>query len=299
MNKRIGILLVLIALVSLGVAIQTRVQLRRARAVVAEDLSGNPAVREIPAPAATAAVPVVANTAEVQRIQALQRQVSELQAERDKLQSDLAAARLALAEREKAAARPAAPPAIFTNASRRAAFEERMAQLKRDDPARYEEMQKQREEFRQRIQAQADERSEFLKKVDTVDMTDAQLANHQKLLDAVEQARAMMAQIASMSPEQVAAARQQMGQMIGEVSDLYQQERVYLLEQTGRAMGYSEAEAGQFSAYIQQIYDQTAMPRGLGFGGFGRGGPNAFATPGATRATPGTPAATPAPAAAR
>ena len=166
-----------------------------------------------------------------------------------------------------------------------------MAQIKRDDPARYDEIQKQREEFRLRIQEQADERSEFLKKVDTASMTDAQRANHEKLVQAVEQARTMMSEIATMSAEDAAAARQQMFQMISSVASLYQQERRYLLEQTGRAMGYPGAEAGQFADYIQQIYDQTAVPRGFG----GRAPGNRDRGSGGATGTPGVGAPAPAP----
>ena len=284
MNKQIGVALVLITLVSLAIAIQAKVQLRAARAVVAEDLSGN-LPPDAPATNAVAPAPVSADT-DAERVQALQRQVAALQAERDKLQSDLAAAHLTLAEHAKNTARPAPPPA-GTNLSRRASFEERMAQLKHDDPARFEEMQKQREEFRQRMQTQADERSEFLKKIDTAAMTDEQRANHEKLTQTVEQARVLMARMATLSPDDAAAARQQMAEAIGSVSDLYQQERRYLLEQTGRAMGYQkDMEVGQFADYIQQIYDQTTLPRGFGGRGNGRNGPGASGSPGAGAPAP-------------
>ncbi len=283
MNKRVGVVLVLVTLVSLGWAIRAQVQLRGARRVVSEDLSGNP-LSDVPAASVVAPAPV--STAAMERVQALQREVTSLQAERDRLQSDLAAAQLTLAAREKKdAVRPVLAPADTNATVRRAAFEDRMAQLKRDDPARYEELQKQREEFRQRMQAQADERAEFLKKIDTAAMTDEQRVNHEKLAQAVEQARAMVAQIAAMSPEDAAAARQQMSETIGSVSDLYQQERRYLLEQTGRAIGYAGTDAGQFADYVQQIYDQTSLPRG--FGG-GRGGGQRSAAMGTTPAAGGT-----------
>ena len=96
MNKWIGVALVLIALCALGMAVQARVQLRRARAVVAEDLSGNSS------PDAAAAVCVASTSTPpvaVDGILALQQQVAALQAERDKLKSDLAAAQSALVSR--------------------------------------------------------------------------------------------------------------------------------------------------------------------------------------------------------
>ena len=284
MNMRLSAVLVVISLVSLALAIQAHLQLRQARAIVQEDLSGS---ATSDAPPAAVAAPLSA-AADAQQLLELRRQVAALQAARDRLQSDLAAAQLALADREKSTAVPAVS-APGSNTARRASFEDRMAQLQRDDPARYEEMQKQREEFTRRVQTQADERSEFLKKIDTAGMTGEQRVNHDKLLQAVEQARALMAQVATLPPEEAAAARRQMGEAVGTVSELYQQERRYLLEQTGRAMGYPGMEATQFADYIQQIYNQTAMPHGFG----GRSGRERAAGVPAATGTPGV--GTPAP----
>jgi uncharacterized protein YlxW (UPF0749 family) len=76
MNKWIGMALILIALVAIGVTIHhARAQLRQARAFVSEALSENPSPS------------------------ALQRQVTALQAECDKLKFDLAAAQSALVAR--------------------------------------------------------------------------------------------------------------------------------------------------------------------------------------------------------
>ncbi len=98
MDKRIGVVLVLLTLVSLGVAIRAQVQVHKARVVVAEDLSGN--LSDLPA--TPGVVPPVGVTNDVERVQALQRQVIALQAERDKLQADLTAAQTALAARDGA-----------------------------------------------------------------------------------------------------------------------------------------------------------------------------------------------------
>lgn len=281
MNIRIGIALIIVTFVSLGLAIHSHLLLRTARAIMEEELSGISDRGSLP-PATPVTAPVMAaGSDDAARILELRRQMAELQAERDKLRASLVAAESALAGRSNEPA-VVALPASATNSLNRVGFEERMAQIKRDDPARYEEMQKQREDFRQYIQAQADERAEFLKKVDTASMTDAQRANHEALLQTVAQARALMAGLATMSPEDAAAARQQMSELIGTVGTLYQQERRYLLEQTGRAMGYVGAESGQFADYIQQIYEQTTMPRGLGGRGFGNRdrGNGATGTPG-------------------
>jgi hypothetical protein len=292
MQKILMAVLVLITGVSVGLTLHTQQQLREARATRAVAPVERP-VADIPAPPAPRPAPVIADES-AQRIEALQRQVSALQADRVRLQAELASAQSAANLRDTVAINPiAAPASVSTNAPRRAPFDARMEQLKREDPVRYAEMQKQREEFRQRMEAQADERSEFLKNVDTVRMTDEQRANHEKLVETVDQVRALMAQLPNLPPEEATALRQQLAQTAGVVSDLYQKERRYLLVQTGRAMGYADAESTQFADYIQQIYDQTAMPRGLG----GRGNRNSGATRTPTGTATGTGTTTPAPAA--
>jgi len=97
MNKWFSAALVVITLFSLGMAIQAQRQLRAARDVVSEDLSGNP----LPDVMSTAAVPpaLILPPAAEDDLLTLQRQVAALQAERDKLKFDLAAAQSALVSR--------------------------------------------------------------------------------------------------------------------------------------------------------------------------------------------------------
>ena len=103
MNKRFGMALVLITLVALGFAIQSQLQLRKARDVVAEDLSGNEA------PDQPIGVPSVPGTGDAQRIQLLLQQVAALQAERDQLVADLAAAQSARTGQVRKLVQPVVP----------------------------------------------------------------------------------------------------------------------------------------------------------------------------------------------
>ena len=108
MNKWIGVALVVITLFALGMAIHAQRQLRAARAIVAEDLSGNP-VPVAPPAAGVVPAPALIPDEEDDSVVALQRQVAALRAERDKLKADLATAQSALVARaqNKAAAAPA------------------------------------------------------------------------------------------------------------------------------------------------------------------------------------------------
>lgn len=119
MNKYFGMALILITVVAVGVAIRAQRQVRTARAIVSDDLSGN-LIRDAPLAAGEPAPVFGASiTADVQRCAVLERTVAALQAERDKLQAALTAAQQALAARESTAARPVAPLAPATNALRR------------------------------------------------------------------------------------------------------------------------------------------------------------------------------------
>jgi hypothetical protein len=276
MDKRIGLLLAAITLGSIGLAVYEWRQLRAAREVAEElranvdaDLSGDPASPPGLPPSAAEMPPP--SPADLKLIEELQARVARLQAE---LAAAQAPATNRPPEKDPAASAPAAAPAApATNASWRARMEERLAQLKRDDPARFEALAKQREEFTKRIQTQADERVDYLKKVDTSAMTEEQRANHEKLLQAITQAQKLLTQMETLSPEEAGDARRQLFEAAGSLPELCQQERRYLLEQTGQALGYQAgAESAQFADYIQQIYDQTSLPRLPGFRGGNRGG---------------------------
>lgn len=289
MNRTITLLSAVLIMAS-AVAVDARLKLAR---LEAQPRSKPPAAAgKIVVPVAAPATATAVVETNSLLVAALRQQVAALGAERDRLLSDLAAARLNAADAAARSSRTEGPRGGATNDVRRAAFEERMAQLQRDDPARYEEMKKRREAFRERVQQQADERTEFLQKINTTGMTDEQRANHEKLIATAEQVRVLMAQMASLPPDQAGTVRQQLGELYGSIPELYEQERRYLLEQTGRAMGYADGETGQFADYIQQIVDQTSIPRGFGRGGRGPGGNRAGAAAAAGGATAASAAGT-------
>ncbi len=176
----------------------------------------------------------------------------------------------ALAERVPEPPKPqeeaqAAPP-------RRQSFNDRMEQMKKDDPAQYAEMQKRREEFRQNMEQRVQERADFIAAVDTKNMNDAQKENHAKLVETVALANELMAQMSQPGVERTPEMRQQMGETMAALGELYGAERSYLLEETARAAGYQGAQASEFASQVQSIIDNTTMPH---LGRHGGGGPPA------------------------
>ncbi len=165
----------------------------------------------------------------------------------------------------------------------RQSFTERMEQLKKEKPEEYAEIQKRREEFRQSMEQRAQDRAEFIAAVDTKNMTDAQKENHAKLVETVATVNELMAQMGQPGVEHTQEMHQQMGAAMGALGELYGEERRFLLEETGRAVGYQGSQAGEFADQMQVIIDNTTMPnfgrRGGGRDGHG-GGPPAPAAAG-------------------
>lgn len=163
--------------------------------------------------------------------------------------------------------------AIASRRPGREDFRQRMDQLKKENPQRYAEMQKQREEFQQRMEQEKQENADFLSSVSTQTMSEAQKANHDKLLETLAKIEALRAQQeqsgAESSAEAVQAAHQAVRAAEQELSALYGVEREYLLEQAATAAGYEGDDAAKFVDYIQETIQSTTMHRGPG----GMGGP--------------------------
>jgi len=76
----------------------------------------------------------------------------------------------------------------------RLAFIARMDPLKKERPEQYAEMEKRREEFRQRRAQQELDRADFLSSINTQTMRDAQRENQAKLLETIAKIDALRAQ---------------------------------------------------------------------------------------------------------
>ncbi len=145
----------------------------------------------------------------------------------------------------------------------RQSWEERMERMKSEEPERYAEMQQRREEFRQQIEQRVRDRSEFLDAIDVAGMNAEQRANHQKLLETVARANELGAQMMQSGfgrGEDQQDVRQEFGETMGMLNQLYEAERKYLLEATAKAAGYSGNDVPAFTEHIQSIYENTSMP---------------------------------------
>lgn len=161
---------------------------------------------------------------------------------------------------------------IASRRSGREDFRQRMEQLKKENPQHYAELQKQREEFQQRMEQEKQENADFLSSFSTQTMSEAQKANHDKLLETLAKIEALRAQQeqsgADSSTEAVQAAHQAVRAAEHELGALYEVEREYLLQQAATAAGYEGDDAAKFVDYIQETIQSTTMHRGSrGMGG--------------------------------
>ncbi len=153
----------------------------------------------------------------------------------------------------------------------RESYRERMERMKTEEPERYAEMQKRQEEFRARMRAANEERDNYLASVDTSRMTAEQKANHERLLAALKMRDTLGERMRPDAENPLTEEeRQEFFKSMRDIGPMMEQERRYLLEETGRTYG---EDGAAFAEYIQDLMDYTTPWRGPGRRGGGRGGP--------------------------
>ena len=156
----------------------------------------------------------------------------------------------------------------------RPSWEERMAQMKEEDPEGYAEMVKRREERQQRVQYNLAERTATFMDLDTSMMTEEELANHEQLVTMMAKVWELSEQFNDPEAAPDREAMREMWNLAREVQPLMNLEREVMLKQLGTEVGYEGDDAAGFAEYIEEIYTTTSMRSimgGRGGGGPGRG----------------------------
>ncbi len=267
MNKtHVTIALVLVAGLLAGAGME---HLRLARAAGKQETPPQAAVR-VPSPAqpdfAARAREEAAGAALRNRIAELERSLTLRQEQIAELQRAVEARDNQLAQlRGMSAPAGAATQAVArAERPRRESYAERMERMRTENPEAFANMEQRRAEMR--------ERKDFLAAVDVKAMTPEMRENHEKLLAAAALSENMMTrfgdgEVPNMSDEE----RRAMFETMRNVGTLYEQERRYLLEETGRALG---EDGTAFADYMENIYENTSMMPFFGGGRRGRGDRN-------------------------
>ncbi len=202
----------------------------------------------------------ITNTADTLALSRANTQIAELTAERDALRTQLEAARLAAKEAEAALAAQPTPAPAEPEEEPRLSPAERMERLRQEDPERYAEVQRRREQFHQQMMQARENRDNFLNDVDLSLMTPEQQEVHLAYTEALarqnELAELMRAKFESGEPftEEERAA---MFENRDTVRQLQRQERTALLNAVGTSMGFTAEESEDFAALIEEVYSAT------------------------------------------
>jgi DNA gyrase/topoisomerase IV subunit A len=147
---------------------------------------------------------------------------------------------------------------------RRTSWREREEKLRKEDPERFAEIQQQREAFREQLNQSVQQKTDFLKDLNTAAMTEEEKVGHDELLARIEETWAIVAEMQNGKfPDR--ATRGKLHESMSAIGELYTQERSYVLRQVGADLGYDEQEAAEFSTYMEDIYELTSPrpPRGM------------------------------------
>jgi len=187
--------------------------------------------------------------------------VSTLQEQLDARDAELARLRAALEEQRNNDRGP------------RQSFQDRMAQLKEDDPERYAEMIQRRTERQQQMRYDQATRLATFMNMDTSGMTEEELASHDRLVQKLADLWEKTGEFDPENPPDRETMREVFGSL-HEIGDLMDQERTVMFRQLGTDVGLSGADAENFVSYVEDIVNATTLrpPRGMR-GGWGGGGP--------------------------
>ncbi|WP_372806602.1 hypothetical protein [Pontiella sp.] len=155
----------------------------------------------------------------------------------------------------------------------RESFEDRMANMKAEDPEGYAEMIRRREEAQQMMRYGLAERTATFLDLDTSGMTEQERANHERLVTKMANIWELSAKF--QDPE-AAPDREAMRELfieMREVRPLLDLERTAMFKQLGFELGYEGEDADVFAAHAEEIISATSlqMPDGRGGQGGGRG----------------------------
>ncbi|MBN2162252.1 MAG: hypothetical protein JXR25_04060 [Pontiellaceae bacterium] len=156
----------------------------------------------------------------------------------------------------------------------RTSFQDRMAQLKEEDPERYAEMVQRREEAQQRIRYDQASRMAAFMDMDTSNMTEEELANHNALLAKLSQIWDQTEDMDIMAAMSDPESRREMFSTMREVGQMMDAERTVMFKQLGSEVGLDSSESEEFAAYVESIIKTTSIGGGRGMRGVPPGGGN-------------------------
>ena len=193
---------------------------------------------------------IASDTNEVAR---LHNRIRQLEAQLAKMRSEAEAAK----EVRAAEVKPEPPAEVRRPGPPN--FRETMANLKKNDPKRYEEMRKRFEQHRQRRAQRSQNRLDYLSSIDTSGMSAQEKSNHERLQQLLSQ-RGNLTEIdpAEATDEEMRAAMEERRRLDREIRAANRTERDTLLRETASALGLQDEDAQMLTDTIREVLEATA-----------------------------------------
>jgi hypothetical protein len=149
--------------------------------------------------------------------------------------------------------------------------------LRTNDPQRYEEFQRRRQEMQQRASNAWDQTSDYFVNRDTTTMAEQEMAEYQRMVALLDETRLLSLQLQSgLPPDDRWQVMSSVRSNLVALSPLLNNERDREYRDLAVGMGLSAADAASFVDYVNQIASNTSVRTifpGLGRGGMPRGIP--------------------------
>ena len=158
--------------------------------------------------------------------------------------------------------RPPEPP--------RGNWRERMEEMKKNDPERYTQTTNRFAQWRRDRAAQARDKIDFLSSIDTSHMSAGAKKTHNALQDLIARREELEQQLhqEDLSDEERGRLMRELGDSHRELMRLNGEERKNLFDETAKGLGFTGADAKEFTATIQEVIEATDS----GWGGRRHGG---------------------------
>lgn len=150
-----------------------------------------------------------------------------------------------------------------------------LQEMKVNDPEKYQKIMEHYTSMNERMTAGVADKMVFFNELDTANMTETELENHQKLLEKLAKMHEAAEKLDMDDPESIRNNMRTQWQNFREVNTLMKTERDYLLIDAGRKMGFDDKEAQLLKDYVNNAYEITS---GRSFFG-GRGGRSRASAP--------------------
>ena len=162
--------------------------------------------------------------------------------------------------------------------ARRQSRRDRLETLKETDPEAYKKEIERREQFASAMKQMSEDRNLFLHSIDTSLLSPEAQENHYRFTAAMAKQSELQEQMMMlrMSGEEIPETlREEMGDVFREIQETREGEREALLNAIANSMGLMGADADDFTALVNEVFNATGTqgPR-MGRGGMGGpGGP--------------------------